>query len=836
MLHDLRTAIRSLVREPAFTLVAIGTLALGIGANAAVFSVIRYLVLDSLAVDRPEELTLVYWSASMDLSISNVSGSSSTDPESGAIVLSNYSYPIYKELLSTADELGVPAAGFTFVREVSVRVGDRPAVLAGGLMADGRYFSTIGLGTTMGRPLDAGDDVVGAPPVAVISYAFWRSAFGADPDVIGRTMRVNGVTFEVVGVSASGFRGMSRGGFFPQTDVTVPLSMQPVVVSDWGNEGASGLLASRDRYWVRVVARVPETSRERVRGALTATLRSALPSEAMDLPILPDVRLREGGRGERAIAGGGVRFLYLLNGVAAVVLLIACMNLASLLLARGEARRREIAMRRALGATRGRLVRYLLVESLVIAFVGAVGGLLVTFASRGILTGVLSAGLGSFAFGTLRMEVQVDLALLAMTAGVATAAAVVFGLWPALRLSAADPGMHLKGRTVGAAGPKLSVGRALMALQIGVSVPLVVGAALLLRTLANIGGVSLGFDPQGIALFGLSPQYANIGEDEYPALYRDVMREVAAVPGVESVTLLENALMSGLSSSMRVTIDGELHNNVLMNAVGPGFFEAMDMRVVAGRAPDARDRQDTPAVAVVNQTAVRDLFGGASPIGRTVRVGTRDVEIVGVVADSRYRNQREEMRPILFDAALQRGGFGGHNVVVKFAGSLAPLEPAIRRAVSRVNGDLPVPELRTQTELVERAVARERVFAQVLTLFGLFGLLLASLGLHGVTSYSVTRRTNEIGVRVALGAEPRQVMWLILRQVLTLAAVGLAIGVPLTLGAGRVLEALLYGIAPNNPAVIGATALGLLLVAAAAGLRPARRAARVDPLGALRGE
>jgi predicted permease len=433
------------------------------------------------------------------------------------------------------------------------------------------------------------------------------------------------------------------------------------------------------------------------------------------------------------------------------------------------------------------------------------------------------------------MELHIDGAMLAMTAGVATVAAVSFGLWPALRLSRVDPGGYLKHHVVGAGTPKLTLGRALIALQIGASVPLVVGALLLLRTISNIGGISLGFDPQGIALFSLNPQFAGVEKDQYAALYRDVLREVEAVPGVLSATLIENPLMSGIISNNRITVDGE-QRGIHMNAVGPRFFETMGMRLVAGRAPDLSDNADAPRVAAVNEAAVRELFGGTSPIGRLVRMGSRDIEIIGVVSDSRYERQRDDVPPTLFDAAFQRAGFGGHNVVVKTAVAPARLETAIRRAVAGVDGDLPVPELRTQNALLEQANGRERVLAQVLTIFGSFALLLASIGLHGVTAYSVSRRTNEIGVRVALGARPRQVQWLILRQVLILAGAGLAVGVPLALIAGPFVSALLYGVAPHDPVIISLAALGLLAVALGAGGLPARRAARFDPLDALRSE
>jgi predicted permease len=810
LVQDLRFAVRTLAKSPGFTAAAVLTLALGIGANTAVFSVVRDLLLAPLQVDAPEELALVYWAAPPELRIRQIASNGAADPATGASLRSNYTYPSYREMLAAAVASGVEAAGFNFVRELSIGVGDQPAVAAGGLFADGRYFSTLRLRTVLGRPLNEGDNVVGAPPVAVLSHAFWRRVFGGDPTAVGRSIRINSVPFEIVGVSAPGFRGISRGGFFPQTEVTLPFATQPLAQQRWARNGGS-LFTSDDTYWVRLLVRVPESiSTEVVESRLATALRPLLPAEATSGPASPMVRLRPGARGERtSVHEEGERLLLLLNAVVAMVLLIACLNLASLMLARGMARQRELAIRRALGATQIRLMRQVLLESFLLAATGAAGGLLLTYWSSGLLTNVLTAGFGALPLSTLTMEVHIDGALLVTTAGIAMLAAVLFGLWPSLRLSRVDPGAYLKNQVVGSDATRLTMGRALIALQIAATVPLVVGAILLLRTLSNISGVTLGFDPEGIAVFRLNPEYAGVEESQYPQFYRDVLRAVEAVPGVTSATLIENALMSGLTTTNRTTIDGE-ERLIYLNAVGPRFFETMGMPLLAGRAPLSSDQAGSPPVAVANEAAVRQLFGGSSPIGRVVRLGTRDIEIIGVVRDSRYERQRADVRPTLFDAALQRPGFGGHKFVIKTAVPLARLAPAIRQAVASVNADLPVPELQAQTALIEEANARERLLAQLLSVFGGFALLLASIGLHGVTSYSVTRRTNEIGVRVALGAEPRQVLWLILRQVLLLAGVGLAVGVPLTMAAAPAVGALLYGVAPNDPLTIGFAAMALL--------------------------
>jgi predicted permease len=834
MSHDLRYVLRSLRRSPLFTLIAVATLALGIGANTAIFSVVRYLLLDPLPLPEPEQLALVYWAAEVE-GASQVSSSGYTDPASGASYRSNYSYPMYRSLEAAAARSSVQLTGFNFLRELSVAVGDQPPVVAGGALADGSYFSTLGLRAALGRTFTGADDVPGAPPVAVVSHDFWQRAFGGDPDVLGRTVRVNGLPVEVIGVTAQGFRGLSPGGFFPRTDVTLPLSSQPLFAPAWGSAERPPFSAE-DLFWIRLVARVsPGAHAAALEATLADALRPHLPPEALAGAPL-SLLLRPGARGEHAVSAESERLLLVLAGVAGVVLLIACVNLAGLMLARAARRERDLAVRRALGAPGKRLARVVLTESLVLAGAGALGGLVLTLAARDLLTDLLTAGLGATGLGTLRFEVPLDWKLAAVSAASAVLAAVLFGLLPALRATRVDPGAHMKHAVAGDTAPRLALGRALLALQIGASVPLVVGAALFLRTIWNLGAVELGFDPRGIFIFRLNPEYAGVPAESYPRVYEDVLRELAALQGVESVTLLENPLMSGISSNSQMHLGSGEPVNILMNAVGPSFFETMRLPLVAGRAPGPQDGADAPDVAVVNEAAVREVFGGASPIGRQVRLGGRDVEIVGVVGDSRYSRVRSEVSPTVFDAALQRSGFGGHHVVIRAPAPSADFEARVRRAVSSVDPDLPVPELRSQVEQIARSNARERVFAQLLTLFGGFALLLASIGIHGVTAYSVARRTSEIGVRIALGAKPEQVLWLILRQVAAVAAVGLAIGIPAALATGPLVRSVLYGVAPADPRMIALAALLMAGVASAAAFLPALRASRIDALVALRND
>jgi len=796
--RDLRHAVRGLVRRPGFSATAALTLALAIGANTSMFSVARHLLLDPLPVAAPEELSVAYWSKPADLSLSGINTANLPNPAGGDHLRSTFPYQAYRAIQAAARARAAEVTGVTFLREVSVATDRGPPLTAGALLADGRYFGTLGVRTSHGRPLSQADDRPGAPPVAVLGHAFWRRAFGADPAAIGRTVRINGATFEIVGVTAPGYRGPSGGGYFAQSDVTVPLTAQPIVARRWTPESGS-LFTADDVTWVWLMARVPRgTARSAVEQAMTTALLPFVPAGATAAPRPAAVRLMPGARGVDVASADSRRLVSILAGVAGLVLVIACVNLAGLMLARGVARQRELAVRRALGATRWQLGRQLLLESLLLALAGAAGGVALTFWSRGLLTSLLAAGLGTYGGRSVTVDVQLDSTLLAATAAVASLAALLFGSLPALRLSKVDPGVQLGHRAAGNPAPRLTLGRALIAVQIGISIPLVVGAFLFLRTIANLGSVSLGFDPRGIVVFRLDPAFAGVASGAYPGLYLDALREIEAMPGVRSATLIENALMSGLTSNNSLTLDGR-RALILMNAVGPRFFETMGMRILAGRAPGVQDRPGAPHVAVVNQAAVEQVFGGALPIGRRVRVGSRDIEIIGVVNDSRYYRQRAEVAPIIFDAALQRLTGAGSHVIVKTTLTPAQLDAPLRRAVAAISPDLPVPEIWTQHALLERATARERAFTQLLAIFGGFALLLASLGVHGVTAYAVTRRTNEIGVRVALGALPVQVRWLVLRQVVVLAGAGVAIGVPVALAVGPVVRACCTAWRPTIP-------------------------------------
>lgn len=831
---DLRTVVRGLLANPTFTMVAVASLAIGIGANAAIYSVIRTVLLDEMHVPAPQELSLVYWRESGELSVSQMNSSGGTDPATGKSVRSNVSYPMAEAMLAALPE-DADGFAYNYMRSMSITSEARPAVTAGGMVADAGYFRVLSPRMVLGRPLGVSDDLEDGPGVAVLSYRFFMRAFGGDATVVGQTIGVNGVPMQVVGVTAPDFIGLSRGGFFPTTEVTVPIRWWGALNPGSLNSGDS-FLTSPDQLWVRVMTRARTVdAMAALPGRLAGVIAPFIEAYTTNADGPPVVVLKPGARGLDQVRPATRQLLFVLQGVVVLVLTIACVNLAGLMLARGVARQREMAVRRALGAGRFRLVRTLLIEGLVLSLAGGATGLLLTVWGRSGLTSLLTAGLGSEPLSAQSLPVVVDPALIAATFGVSVVAALLFSVLPALRLTAFDHAASIKHQVVGAQTPKLTLGRALVALQIGVSVPLLVSAVLLLRTVANLGAIDMGFSTADLAFAQVNPKSAGVsGTDEADTWVR-MLNQLQSVPGITSATLIENALLSGIMSSNRTEIDGE-SRSIYANAVGPGFLDVMGIRLLAGRAVDLRDGPGAPLVGMLNETGAREFFGTTNVVGRTIPWRGRTLEIVGIVGDTYYDRPRAEIGPILFDSALQRSGYGGLNVLVKSRLPLSELDPAVREAIADVNRDIPVPPLKTQAGQVEESTIRERVFAKLLTMFGVFALLLVSIGLHGVTSYSVQRRTNEIGVRMALGAKPQQVLWLVQRQVVVLAVVGLVVGVPAALAASPLFSALLYGVAPTDLTVLLLGAGTMLSVALLAGWLPARRAARTDPLAALRTE
>jgi predicted permease len=824
---DLRYVVRGLVASPGFAAVAVGSLAIGIGANVAIVSVIRNVLLDDLPVRRPSELHWVAWTQAPARRARAMNYNSDSN--------SNFSYPAFVALRQAAAGQAEFFA-FNFLRQLTVSASDAPSVLVNGMLVSREYFPTLGLTVERGRPIGAADEAAEAPPVAVISHALWLRLFGGDDRAVGQMLTINHVPFAIVGVTPAGYRGLSVGGFFPTADVTVPLSAQPIVAPTW--TGVTGpLTADLNRNWLRGMVRLgpgtdPAGLARRFSDAFAGVEASA---GGVDAGWQPSVAFPSGRRGLNTARQGAAQPLTILAVISGLVLLMACTNLAGLMLARGLARERDIAVRRALGASRAALVRQWVLESLTLASAGGLAGVLAAIWSGPIIARLVTAGLGP-----MSMDLTVDWSLVALATATTLLTALLCTVVPAIRLTGGDAVGQLRTRVIGAEAPKLTMGRLLLVTQVALAVPLLVGAFLFLRTLHNLGAVDLGFDARSLVLFDISPvrdpkaDPTAMATPETRAQTSRLLARLEAIPGVSSATVLENALVSGWTSNTTVVIAGR-STQLFMNAVGPRFFETMHIPLVAGRALTGADDASAPPSVVINRAAAAAYFPTGSALGQSFRVGSRTVTIVGIAADSVYGSLRRGAAPMFYDSYFQRaGGTYLASVAVRTSIAADRLEPALRAAVASVDRELPITNIRGQQDQIDQTTGRERVFSRLLTLFGGFALLLVCIGLHGLTAYSVTRRTNEIGIRLALGAQRAQVLWMVLRQVVVLALIGLGLGVPVALVLSRFVGTLLYGVAPKDPLTVSSAVAVMLAVAFVAGWLPARRAARMEALSALR--
>jgi predicted permease len=838
-MNGLHHTLRSLKRSPGFAFVAILSLGLGIGANVAISSVIRAVLLDPLPVKAPQELFEAGWKKGNGRSTVMTMGSFSfRDEKSGANYSSNFSYSQYRAFQQSAVDAEVLGFSYT-VTDVSVSSGGQP-MIGSSLLVSGNFFPALGVSTALGRPLADSDDRRDAQPVAVITHAFWQRAFGADPNVVGRTVHLNGVPFVVAGVTAPGFYGMSKGGaLFSPSDIFLPLATQPLVYTRASGASRS-LFYVDDKWWLHVMARVKpgRTSLARLESILNTTFRQSLSASslsALQQMSEADLKLFPGGRGIDVLSRPMQQPLLILGAVVAIVLLIACVNVANLMLARGVALQKEISIRLALGAGRWRLLRGILTESMVLASSGGILALIIGSWGGRVLLAALTPG------GKSALDVPIDIRLLALTLAISVAATVLFAVIPALRVTRLNASPSLKQVAAGSNMSRLRGATVLMAAQVGISVPLLVGAALFLHTVFNLGRVDLGFNPQHLTMFHLDPSLNGYDTDRIERLYGQVLQRVGAIPGVSSITVSDVVLMSRLQNNWSFYVDGTETKNLKFARVGPAYFETMGIPMVAGRAIGIQDHARAGHVAVVNESAAKTLFGNESAVGRRVTMKSDpavEFEIVGVVKDSRYTSPRDPMGSTIYLPYGQTtlGRLGPMTVILRAGVPQASLAELIRAAMADVDRDIPVVDLRTQAEQIDQTLGSERTFMRLLIAFGAFALLLACIGLHGITSYSVTRRTSEIGVRVALGAQRGSVLWLIFRQVVMVTIVGLLVGIPASIALSQLVRATLYGIEPSDPLSFLIAVVVMTLIPGLAGFVPVRRAARLDPLKALRYE
>ena len=830
--RDVRYAFRMMRRSPVFTAAAIVSLAVGIGANAAIFSISDALLLRPLDLPRPNELWFL-----------NRAGFAQPNYR--------FSYPSLTNLQKAVPDVQFAASASTNRIQIDRESG---AELAIGQLVSGNWFEVLGVSAATGRLLTGNDATApGTSPVAVLSYDFWSREYGTDPRVVGSTLRVNGVPLTIVGVAARNFDGVNIG---TRVDLWAPVTMQQELRSR-GNasiddaDGTKPWVTQEGIAWLTVVARIPASVRPAEAGARIAGYWKTEVEDRADMvrdEAQRKFRLREhaelvpGARGLSTLRDNFSQPLVVLMVTVAAVLLIACANLASLLLARSSARGREFALRLSLGAGRGRVVRQLLTESLTLAFLGGLAGLGVAqLGGHGLL---VMASTGSRA---IPLDLPLDWRLIAFTAAVSVVTGVLFGLGPALRSARPSLVEPLKGgtRVVGAerkAGT-LPFGKILIALQVALSFVLLVGALLFLRTFQNLLNVDTGFDRTEVVVAAIDPVLSGVTTGQLPDLYARLIERARAIPGATSAALALSGPVSGSARTSSISVDAEAmrvgkDSDVREEYVTPDYLTTVGMPLIRGRSFTADDRDGRPKVCVVNESMAKHFFGSVDPIGHHLGYGSpTDVEVIGVVHDARVDGPKGEVPWMVFYPIAQSSPVEfARGLYVRVSGPVEAAKSSLRSSILSVNPRLAVREITTLAVLNERTVSNDRLVSRLTGVFGLLAMGVACLGLYGTVAYSVVRRTNEIGVRMALGASRGGVGWLVLRETLTLAAAGGVLGMIVVWPLLKFLTSLLYGISPHDPVALASAAGGLLVAGALAGAIPAWRASRVDPLTALRAE
>jgi predicted permease len=836
LLADVRLAFRVWRKSPVFTAIAILSIALGIGANTAIFTLVDQVLLRRLAVENPDELAQVTFRGTR---YGNNWGDGS-----------EISYPMFRSLQDNNRVFTGMFGRFGFSLHIG-HEGRTERVL--GELVTGTYFQVLGIQPAAGRLFTPEEDrAPGGHPYAVLSHAYWATRFGANPAVVDSTLVVNGKPFTIVGVAESGFEGIELGR---PTQLWVPMTMKAALTPGW-----NGLDDPR-WMWVRAFGRLqPGVTREQAKAGLQPYFQTVLQQEVQDKGFAnaaPATRERflknqieiiDASRGRSGFRRAMTTPLWVLMATAAGVLLIACANIANLLIARGAARRREMAVRLALGATRRRLIRQLLVESVLLALAGGAAGVAVAAAGAPLILSFFVSPDNPQPISTAP-----DWRILAFTLGIATFTGVLFGLAPAVQSTRPDVAPALKDESGSVMGGRGRLRKILVATQVAISLLLLIGAGLFIRTLDNLLKVDVGFKTARLISFTVDPSLNGYAAGRVREFSRTLLERLRTTPGVSAAGLATMRLLEGNQWSSSVTIEGyqrkgDESTGTWCNAISPGYFEAMGIPILMGRDFADRDaltvapEPDVEAfrVAIVNQSFARKYFGDqGNPIGKRIGFGDNPntptpIEIIGVVADSKYTDVRDDVQRQAFFPYLESRSPGGFTVYARTTQSPDAMFATIRQLVQRIDPNLPVFATRTLDRQIDQSLRRERLVATMSAAFGGLATLLAVVGLYGVMSYTVARRTREIGLRMALGAQPGAIVWMIVREVLVIAGAGIAVAVPASWWLGRLVATQLYGVVPTDPIAIGGAVLLLTVVAVIAGLVPSLRAARIDPTRALR--
>jgi predicted permease len=850
LLPDLRYGIRMLTKSPGFAALAILTLALGIGANTAIFSMVNGVMLSALPVPDSQRLVVLHWTARKSPKNLDENGFGDCDIKrrgEGAASCS-ISYPLFQALQSRASVFSGVAA-FAGPVQLALSGNGAPSTVRA-VLATGDYFTTLQVRAALGRTITPSDDAVAAPPAAVLTYGYWKSVFGGSPSAIGRSVFLNNIAFTIVGVADPSFTTLTPG---KSQDMWIPAKMAPrVTPADWEikfNDDHS--------IWLLAFARLkPGVSIEQAQTAADVIFRNEVLHGAKPFfteDANPRMVVRQAWSALSYERNRIAEPIYVLGLAVGMILLIACANVGGLMLARAGGREKEMAVRRALGAGRGRIIRQLLTESVLLSVAGGTLGIAFAWWGRDVLLSLLRNGgqpLG-FSFG-------IDARVLAFTAAASILTGILFGLVPSLRGARVDLTPVLKegaGSSSAVARPGgrwLSAGNALVVAQMALSIVVLVGAGLLVRTLDNLRSINPGFDPQNVLLFGINPTLLGYGPTQIQNLYRDLQSQLTAVPGVTSVSYSSDSLLGNGWWSTGVHIEGRPANenaDTYMLAVGPEFLSTMHIPLRAGRSFTPADiaqavsaeqapkgasaaAKQAPLAMMVNESFARKYFPNQNPLGKQVTRSNRVLEVIGVVGDTKYGDLRTPVEPLAFVPAVNRGV----HFEVRTAMDAGALVRTVRRVAARVDSTVPLFDVITQTAQIDRLLLQERLIARLSGFFGLLALVLACVGLYGLLSYEVSRRTRELGIRLALGAQQRDLLRLVVGQGILLVLIGAAIGIGAARSVTRFMATMLYGVHADDPATIAGVTVLLMLVALAACYIPARRAMRCDPMVALRYE